>query len=56
MMARLKIWFARRQIYKQTLKELNQLTDYELSDLGLNRGTIYDVANEAAYGKEFHRV
>ena len=55
-MTKLKIWLARRKIYRQTFKELNQLTDYELSDLGLNRGTVYDVAHEAAYGKEFHRV
>jgi uncharacterized protein YjiS (DUF1127 family) len=39
----------RRRVYNQTLFELNNLTDRDLSDLGLSRGTIAEVAREAAY-------
>ena len=30
--------------YRQSLKELNQLTDRELNDIGIGRGDIYRVA------------
>ena len=39
----------RRRVYKQTLFELNNLSDRDLADLGLNRATISEVAHEAAY-------
>ena len=29
---------------RQTIKELNQLSDYELNDIGIARGDIYGVA------------
>lgn len=38
-------------VYRQTLRELNELTDRELSDLGLHRAEIDSIALEAAYGK-----
>lgn len=41
---------ARRAIYSQTLRELNGLSDRDLSDLGLTRANITSVAREAAYG------
>ncbi len=41
----------RRAIYRQTLRELNALTNRELTDLGLNRTMLTRVAMEAAYGK-----
>lgn len=41
----------RRRIYGQTLRELRALTDRELSDLGMHRSAISDIAREAAYGK-----
>ena len=41
----------RRRVYAQTLRELHGLSDRDLSDLGLCRGMIVDVAREAAYGK-----
>jgi uncharacterized protein YjiS (DUF1127 family) len=42
---------ARRQLYNSTLAELNALTDRELSDLGLARANIADIAREATYVK-----
>lgn len=48
----IKMWYARRSIYKQTYKELSSLTQRELSDLGLNTGMIGEIAHEAAYGRK----
>ncbi|MFT4150080.1 MAG: DUF1127 domain-containing protein [Paracoccaceae bacterium] len=41
----------RRGVYVQTLRELNALTDRELSDLDINRSMIRRIALDAAYGK-----
>jgi uncharacterized protein YjiS (DUF1127 family) len=41
----------RRRIYEQTVAELNGLSDRDLSDLGISRLSIPDLAREAAYGK-----
>lgn len=38
----------RRAVYRQTHWELSQLSDRELSDLGLSRGRIGAIAREAA--------
>ena len=46
-----KTSFSRRQKYQTTLRELNALTDRELSDLGIHRSLIATIAHEAAYGK-----
>lgn len=40
---------ARRRVYNQTLFELAKLSDRDLSDLGLSRASIAEVAREAAY-------
>ncbi len=40
----------KRRLYTQTLYELNLLSDRELTDLGISRLSIRDVALEAAYG------
>ena len=40
-----------RRVYALTVHELSQLSDRELTDLGISRLSIGDVAREAAYGK-----
>jgi len=47
--AGLKNQIARRRVFNQTLFELSHLSDRDLSDLGLSRANITDVAREAAY-------
>lgn len=41
----------RNAVYRQTVYELNQLTERELNDLGIHRSMIATVAREAANGK-----
>lgn len=41
---------ARRRAYRKTIVELSQLSDHELSDLGLSRHTIRSDAFHAVYG------
>ena len=41
----------RYRVYRETLRELNMLSDRDLSDLGLHRSAINSIAIEAAYGK-----
>ncbi|MFV0386966.1 DUF1127 domain-containing protein [Paracoccus sp. (in: a-proteobacteria)] len=41
---------ARRVVYRQTLRELNGLSNRELNDLGISRAMITRLAHEAAYG------
>lgn len=40
---------ALRAQYKRTVRELSQLTDHELRDIGISRGMIHSVAMEAHY-------
>ncbi|WP_133489531.1 DUF1127 domain-containing protein [Aliiroseovarius marinus] len=42
--------YATRQTYRQTVKELNALSDRELNDLGIGRGSIRFIAQMAVYG------
>lgn len=42
---------AQRRLFAQTVHELNQLSERELTDLGISRLSIRDIAREAAYGK-----
>ena len=49
LMVGVKDLIARRRVFNQTLFELNQLSDRDLSDLGLSRANIADVARGAAY-------
>ncbi|MDJ0821299.1 MAG: DUF1127 domain-containing protein [Paracoccaceae bacterium] len=47
--ADLRARFARRQVFRTTVRELSALSDRELADLGLNRSVIRRVAYQAAY-------
>lgn len=49
--ASISAMLARRRIYDRTIRELSQLTDRELSDLGIARSLIGEIARESAYGK-----
>ncbi|CUH76252.1 DUF1127 domain-containing protein [Tropicibacter naphthalenivorans] len=40
---------ARRKVFKETLRELNALSNRELADLGMGRSEIRRVAYQAAY-------
>ncbi|MCB9942195.1 MAG: DUF1127 domain-containing protein [Geminicoccaceae bacterium] len=40
-------WFARREMYKQTVRELNCMSDRELDDLGIPRCDIPRIAEES---------
>lgn len=42
---------ARRAVYRQTLRELNTLSNRDLEDLGISRSMVTRLAHEAAYGK-----
>ncbi len=39
------------RMFRKTLNELSQLSDRELSDLGLSRSNLYEVAQNAVYNK-----
>jgi uncharacterized protein YjiS (DUF1127 family) len=41
----------KRQVYLTTMRELNGLSDRDLSDLGIHRSMLNEIAREAAYGK-----
>lgn len=41
---------ARRAIYRQTVRELNMLTNRDLADLGIDRAMIPQLAEDAAWG------
>jgi uncharacterized protein YjiS (DUF1127 family) len=40
-----------RRVYERTVAELNSLSDRDLTDLGISRLSIPDLAREAAYGR-----
>lgn len=40
----------RRAVYGQTVRELHALSDRDLTDLGIQRHQISDLAKQAAYG------
>lgn len=46
--SRFAIWRKRAAAYRKTVRELSQMTDRELADIGLHRANIRDVALEAA--------
>jgi uncharacterized protein YjiS (DUF1127 family) len=46
-----KVAMDRRALYSRTIRELQVLSDRDLSDLGVSRFDIPALAHEAAYGK-----
>lgn len=51
-------WFAefhqawtRLRAYRDTLAELDAMSERELADIGINRHSIREIAREAVYGK-----
>lgn len=50
MFAKIKQWWHTNQIVKQTVKELSELSDRDLADLGISRNAIRDAAYRAAQG------
>jgi len=47
--ARFRQSMADYRIFRQTLEELESLSDRELDDLGLSRAALRDVAHQAVY-------
>ncbi len=41
---------ARRALYRQTVSELSALSNHDLSDIGISRGQIEDIARQHAFG------
>ena len=48
--ARIRKAVADHRLYLQTLDELQALTDRELSDLGISRLSIREIAHDSVYG------
>ncbi len=46
---RLRDTLRRRKIFRDTLHELSMLSDHDLSDLGIPRSSIRNLAQEAAH-------
>lgn len=43
---------AKRRVYRQTVKELNGLTDRELKDISITRSMIHSIAMETHYDNQ----
>jgi uncharacterized protein YjiS (DUF1127 family) len=55
----LKNWnrgYQQRKAIKRTIRELNELSDAELNDIGLGRGDIYSVAHGDPHHKKSAQV
>ncbi len=53
LMKRIDVWrenVKRRRDYYRTMRELRELSDRELNDLGVDRDRIRDIARQAAWG------
>lgn len=42
--------YAEHKLYRQTLNELQSLSDRELNDIGISRLVVKDVAHHSVYG------
>ncbi len=47
---RIRKTLADYRLYRATINELQQLSDRELSDLGIHRASIREIARESVYG------
>ena len=45
-----KVALQRRAIFSQTIRELQNLSNRELADIGINRTDIHRIAMDAAFG------
>ncbi len=48
--AKIRKAMADYRLYRATLEELDQLSDRDLSDLGISRASVRDIARESVYG------
>lgn len=48
--ARLRKSLADHRLFRETIEELSQLSDRDLSDLGIHRTQIREIAHESVYG------
>lgn len=51
LMGRIAAGMARRRAFHQTMRELEALSDRDLTDLGICRADIREVAQRAVYGR-----
>lgn len=51
LLARVAEWWSQHQAYNRTVKELSNLTDRELEDLGVSRFDIPQIAMDAVAGR-----
>lgn len=51
MIRKIQNWLTARAAYMQTYRELSNMSDRELYDIGIDRGMIPEIANQATYGK-----
>lgn len=49
-LAEFRVARAKHAVYRRTVSELASLSDRDLADLGIGRGSIRAIAREAAYG------
>lgn len=52
LLGNLRGYIARRALYKQTVRELAELSGRELADLGISRSMIRSVAYDAAWNSK----
>lgn len=45
-------YLARRRVYSKTLRELQDLNERDLADLGIHRAQIRNIARAAAFGRD----
>ena len=50
--ADIREYFARRELYRQTVRELSELSTRDLADLGISRAAIPSIAHDATWGRK----